>query len=263
MPIRNAMSTALPIAVALGVLSAPIPAGAKQENIDRRAVEILTRMTSLLTSAKSYSFSWVINFDQVYETGEKLTFFRTGRHVYVRDSKLRIDIDESGVRRQFYFNGRQFVLYDPKNRLYASFSFKGNVDRLITTIRKRFRVVAPVNEFVRSTLGKDFLLNVVGGIYVETSEIEGRPLHHLAFAQKNFDWQIWISAKGPPLPVILIGTDRRKPQQPQYRIWFRKWRINHGPKEATFTFTPPKGAKQIQFIEFRKDQAGKKNGGAK
>ena len=68
---------------------------------------------------------------------------------------------------------------------------------------------------------------------------------HYAFRQADVDWQVWIERGKRALPCKIVITTTQDPAQPQYSAVL-KWNVAPKFNKATFTFVPPKDAKQIQ-----------------
>ena len=87
---------------------------------------------------------------------------------------------------------------------------------------------------------------VRGGVLVGDSEIDGSDCDHLAFRQATIDWQLWVEKGDKALPRKIVITTRYEVGDPQYQSTLR-WNLNPKIDASTFTFTPPKDAKEIPF----------------
>ena len=77
--------------------------------------------------------------------------------------------------------------------------------------------------------------------------IENDLCDHYAFRQGTFDWQIWIAAGTRPLPRKLVIVNRSDDARPQSTS-VMEWNLKPAFSAATFRFTPPKGATQIEIV---------------
>jgi hypothetical protein len=71
--------------------------------------------------------------------------------------------------------------------------------------------------------------------------------HHLAFQQRQIDWQVWVDAGDKPLPLKFLLTYRRMPGEPQFTSVF-EWNASAKIAEDAFLFKPPADAKKIEFL---------------
>jgi hypothetical protein len=72
--------------------------------------------------------------------------------------------------------------------------------------------------------------------------------HHLAFAQDDVQWQIWIDAGPEPIPRKLVIAYGDEVGIPQYTATIRRFTVE--PKaaaESFFKFTPPTSAQRIEL----------------
>ena len=89
------------------------------------------------------------------------------------------------------------------------------------------------------------------GFIVGESIVDGAPCHHLAFAQENIDFQIWIEDGPRPLPRKLLITYKTEPGSPQWAARLSAWDFNPKVSEHFFHFDTPEGAGRIDFMPSR------------
>jgi len=70
-------------------------------------------------------------------------------------------------------------------------------------------------------------------------------LHHLKFSQDQFDWEMWVAAKGKPLVVKMtrtrLGDERNKITVEEL---YGNWKLDTPPSKGVFSFSPPKDANE-------------------
>jgi hypothetical protein len=69
------------------------------------------------------------------------------------------------------------------------------------------------------------------------------------------DWQIWIEDGDKPLPRKLILTSKQVKGEPQFTVVIRNWDLTPKLTDQEFSFTPPKGAKKIEFLQLTTETA--------
>jgi hypothetical protein len=72
---------------------------------------------------------------------------------------------------------------------------------------------------------------------------------HLAFRGSEVDWQIWIEDGDKPLARKFILTSKKVAGVPEFTVLIRSWDIAPKLANSEFSFTPPKGAKKIEFLQ--------------
>jgi hypothetical protein len=90
--------------------------------------------------------------------------------------------------------------------------------------------------------------HITHALYVGRHMIRGVPCHHLAFDQDNMQWQIWIEAGEKPLPRKLLITQKKLLGSPQWTAYLTDWNLTPQLADSRFTFTPPSGSHQIEFL---------------
>jgi hypothetical protein len=78
--------------------------------------------------------------------------------------------------------------------------------------------------------------------------IEGVLCDHLAFRAPHVDLQVWVQQGAQPLPRKLVITTRDLVNAPQFAVTVTKWNLKPAFGTQTFAFTPPAGAKKIDFL---------------
>lgn len=100
---------------------------------------------------------------------------------------------------------------------------------------------------------------VTGAKYAGIDMIDGVKVHHLAFVQEQFDWEIWIPVAGDPTicrmsadlsktMANLPGGGELKNQKFEMIQNFKNWRVNPSLDAKTFTFEPPKDAQKVESL---------------
>jgi hypothetical protein len=85
--------------------------------------------------------------------------------------------------------------------------------------------------------------------HVGEGVVGGRDCEHLAFRNKDTDWQIWVRKGGQPLPCKLVITSKQEKGMPEYSVTFRDWRMDSPP--GAFAFTPPVGFKSVSLQDLK------------
>jgi hypothetical protein len=103
--------------------------------------------------------------------------------------------------------------------------------------------------------------DVVSGMYVGREMVRGEVCEHVAFRGKEVDFQIWIRAGDTPTPCRYVITTTSVKGHPGYAVNLTGWDLSPQLDDAAFTFRPPEGAEQIDFLtadEFKKRSEGRR-----
>jgi hypothetical protein len=153
------------------------------------------------------------------------------------------------LHRSSWYDGRSLTVLNKKRLVYATVEVPGTVDAVLDKIAQDYQVVIPLSDFLYSDPYATLMDGVLSGAYLGMHQAAGVPCHHLAFAQEDSQWQIWIDAGPRPLPRKFAIAYVDEPGVPQYQATFRRWVLDPKLSEESFRFKPPEGAKRIEPAE--------------
>ena len=98
--------------------------------------------------------------------------------------------------------------------------------------------------------------DVVSGVHVGMTYIDGVQVHQLAFRGKEVDWQLWVTTGDKPLPVRYVVTTKWFTGAPQFTLQLKNWNTAPQSDAARFTFAPPQGARKLDPASVAVDAIG-------
>jgi hypothetical protein len=221
----------------------PAPAVAEQ------AEQLLKQMGAYVGSAEQFTFHADITFDHVLPSGQKLQYSAAEDVALQRPGGVYIEWSSDLGDRQFWYDGKSVTVYDPATPFYASEAAPPNIDRMLDMVVARLGFSPPLSDMLHSDPYRALRGNVQFGLYLGTSNVNGRQCHSLAFVEKDIDWQIWIETGPQLIPCKLVITYTTRASQPQFSAVFTDW--NFAPRIAKPVFTPelPAGTEKIPFAQ--------------
>jgi hypothetical protein len=248
------------VAVAMMGLAGSLSPGWAQDAadpIDSEADKVIRSMSAFLAKQSSFSFETEVLYELVYggEDGdwdveaEKVTVARTGKAVVRRPDRFVVKIDETGNRKEYYYDGKSFVISDPDANVFVKKSAPGTIDQTIALLRDTYESDPPLSDLLESDLYKSHMDGVEAASYLGKTRLRGKDVHHIAFASRGMDWQVWIADGDQPLPVMLQILQRDEMFWPSYQAWFTKWEFGQDAPDGMFVFEEPKDAMETQFVE--------------
>jgi len=244
---------ALPVA-SLMILMVPV-LSAEEPNptpstSEQRAIKILKDMTQYLARAERFSVTSHEAYDAVQESGQKIEFGDVRKLTVVRPDRLRIEVERSdGEKSSVIFNGKDLTVYTAKNNFYSTVSRPGNVDEIIQYAVNDLKIRVPLSTMLLSTLSSQLDDLIVSADYVETTTTTDVPCDHVAArTSRGVDLQVWVAQGSEPLPRRVVITYIDETGQPQFWADLSNWNLAPEISDDLFTFTPPDGAKRIQFL---------------
>lgn len=224
--------------------------------IDPRAEEILKKASAHLKSARRFVFHAEITLDHVLPSGAKLQQSRSADLLVRRPDRIRAEsTSDAGIKR-YWYNGKTISVYEKDNNVYATIEVPGTIDAALDDAMKRFGLTWPLVDLVVSDPYTNFMQRVNSGAYAGLAYLDGAKYHHLLFSQDSADFQLWVEEGRTPEIRKLVITYKQMDSSPQYTALLSNW--NFGPKapDGDFEFTPPKGAKKIEFLPLASTSGG-------
>ncbi len=81
--------------------------------------------------------------------------------------------------------------------------------------------------------------------------IGGTECDHLAFRNKDVDWQIWIAQGDQPYPCRYVITSKQVADGPQYTVQVSNWKAGKEAAANDFGFKAPADAKKVEVKDLK------------
>jgi hypothetical protein len=226
----------------------PFAALAQPAGIDPQATKLLKASTDFLASQQRFSVEARNTLEVVLTSGQKIQFGHAARMSVQRPNKLRADRTGDLVEQSFFFDGKSLTLFNPAEKYYATVPAPGTLEEMLDLARTQLDIVAPAGDLIYKNAYDILMTDVTQGFVVGKGVVEGVRCDHLAFRAPHVDWQIWIQEGKEPLPRKLVITTRDVANAPQFSVVVTKWNLKPTFTAQTFSFSPPSGAKKVDFV---------------
>ena len=165
-----------------------------------------------------------------------------------RPDRLLIDGAGDDGPRKLTYDGKNVVFAVGNGETYASLPVPDTIERMMQVVMGRFGLDFPLADFLTDAPDKAFLAGVTAGREVNTVMIDGIPCRHLVFSQPpGIELELWLEKNNRAVPRRLIVTYSSLPGRPNFVAEMSDWDFTVHPPDAEFAFTPPEGAKQLEF----------------
>jgi hypothetical protein len=251
MTIRHTRTNTARLLAALALFSAVVlpQAGlAQPAGIEPQAEMLLKASMAFLSAQKRFSVDTRNTIDVVLTSGQKLQFGAAASASVQRPNKMRAERGGDLVDQVFLYDGKSLTLYNPGQRYYATVGAPGTLEGTLDFARTSLDVIAPGGDLLYANAYEILMENVTSGFVVGKSVVEGVRCDHLAFRGADVDWQIWIQEGKQPLPRKWLITTKDIAGSPEFEVVMTKWNLAPKFADGLFGFTPPKGAKKIDFL---------------
>jgi hypothetical protein len=244
------------VALAMLVLVGWPPTGHTQPTgMEPQAEKLLRRMSDYLANRQQFTLKAQSTLEAVLTSGQKIQFDSPATLEVSRPNKLRAHRKGDIVNQEFFYDGKTLTLYNPKENLYATTAAPPTIDEMLDFAREKLDVIAPGAEILYGNAADRMLKVATSGFVVGTSAVEGVKCIHLAFRGADVDWQIWIEDGDKPLPRKFVLTSKQVNGSPEFTVLIRSWDVTPKLTNSEFSFTPPKGAKKIEFLPLTAEAA--------
>ena len=147
-----------------------------------------------------------------------------------------------------FYDGKTLTLFGRNAKLYAATPVPPTIDQALDYATQNLGLTAAGSDLFYTDVYGGLMADVLSGIYIGQTQINGVKCHHLAFRGAEVDWQIWIEDGPRPLPWKYVITSKWLTGAPQYTLAVRKWDMVADIPEKRFHFTAPEGVSRIDFL---------------
>jgi hypothetical protein len=224
--------------------AAPQAEKAKAPEPDPR--QVLKKMCDYLKGLQQFSCQVEITEDVLLTTGQKIQLGKTVEVSVRRPDRMRAETQGDAENRQMLYDGKTITIIDRSKNVYSTINAPPEIDAALNHAIQAFNLRAPLADLIYTKAYENLTAGVISGFYSGLHKVQGVPCHHLAFRQKDIDWQIWIEDGPTPLPRKFLITDT-KAKGLQFTALFSKWNTSPQLEDALFTFVPPEKAEKIEL----------------
>jgi hypothetical protein len=232
------------------ILTVMVPAGAGAQSaaVNPDATQILKRMTDYLGRLQTYSVHTQNTVEDLLPSGQRIDMDVAATVTVSRPSKLRAEREGDVVHQVFYYDGASLTLYDPDQQVYATVDAPKLIEPTLDFARESLGLNVPAADLVYRNAFSLLMEGVTSAMVVGKSVVGGVRCDHLAFSRPDVDFQVWVADSGDPLPHKYVVTDTATPARLSVSTTMTDWAVGPAVKEVSFSFSPPAGAKAIEFM---------------
>lgn len=231
----------------VALIAATLSVQAQPTGIDPVAQRLLKASTDFLASQRQFSADTRNTLEVVLKSGQKIEFNHTAKLSVQRPDRLRADRSGDLVEQVFVYDGKSLTLHNPDTNVYAQLPAPDTLEGMLDFARTTLDIVAPAGDLVYRNAYDILLDGVTDGFVVGAAVVEGVLCDHLAFRAPHVDLQVWIQRGDQPLPRRFVITTRDLANAPQFAVTMTRWNLKPEFGPQTFSFTPPAGAKRLDF----------------
>ena len=251
--------TGMVAALLLPVLSAVAKSKDKEPSrppiVDPRADQLLREMGSYLADSKQFSFRADINYDEVLPTGQKVQFAAIEDVAVQRPNRAYVEYQGDNGTKRMWYDGKQLTVIDNAENVYATASVPGKLDAALDKMVDAHGFSPPLADLLYSDPYAVLKKHAIFGLYMGLSDVNGKRCHHLAFVDKEVDWQVWIEDGTETVPCKVVVTYKMLPGSPQFSAVLSEWRLDERLADTVFVPKIPDGVRKIDFANVEQGAA--------
>jgi hypothetical protein len=239
-------ASALALALVLGTAVSSVARAGEAE-----AKSLLKAMSDYMAGQKAISFDYDANFEIVTTDDQKIDLASSGQVSLSRPDKIRATRVGGFANVEIVFDGKTLTLLGKNANVYTQAEIPGTVDHLIDELKDKYHRPLPAADLLLSNAYDQLMPDVLDVKDLGSGVIGGVECDHLAFRNKEVDWQIWIAQGDHPYPCRFVITSKLVAGGPQYSIQVRNWKAGGDVSSTDFTFKAPSGAKSVDMKDLK------------
>jgi hypothetical protein len=238
------------IVLVAGLVNIPVNAETPEQGpeVGEQTKATLMNFARFLTSQKSFSYTAVMGYEAVQDSGLRLEFGATRKVTVNRPNRARVEAQRrDGSKRLVIIDGKQISVFDENEKVYATVPKEGTLSEIIDYYVDDLQMTLPLAELASDDLSEVLTENISFGHTLGESTISGILCDNLVLQNDEVDIQLWIAKGKKPLPRRVVITYKNEPGEPQFWAQFLEWDLSPDVDDKQFTFQPPADANKINF----------------
>ncbi len=246
MELRKFFEAAGTFFIAAALWGGPL-AAAEAPAIDPQAEEVLKAAADLLKAADQFRFEAEVTVDDHIPLGPMIEYSGSLSAAVKRPGGLRALFSEDLPYASFWYDGETFTLLNGGLNLYARWAAPPTNDAMMEKLGTETGVSLPLPSLFSADPYRLWMEGPESVHYAGRSRIRGQTAHHIVIVQEEVDAQVWVADGEEPVLLKVMLTDKVLFGLPRFTAHFTGWEFSPGLAARDFAFTPPDGARRIEF----------------
>jgi hypothetical protein len=213
---------------------------------DAEAKKLMKAMSDYMAAQQAISFDFDATFEVVTKDKQKLALASSGKVALARPDKIRATRSGGFVDVETVFDGKTLTLFGKNKNVYAQAEIPGTLDHLVDELKDTHDRPLPAADLLLSNPYEQLMPDVIDVKDLGSGVIGGKECDHLAFRNKEVDWQIWIAQGDQPYPCRYVITSKLVADGPQYTVQVSNWKTGKEVAANDFAFNAPADAKKVE-----------------
>ncbi len=218
--------------------------------IGARTDKLLKAMGNYLKSSQQFSFHADITFDEVMPSRQKIQYAASSHIAVHRPNMVYAERHGDLGSKRFWYDGKIMTLMDIELGVYATEAVPDDIDSCMDHLMEKYGFSPPLVDLVYQDPYQILIENAEFGFYAGLHNVTGVRCHHLAFVQKDIDWQLWIEDGKQLVPRKIVITYKNIPESPQFSAVLSEWDLDAHLPDTLFNIdlVDTKNMEKIKFM---------------
>ncbi|WP_294541452.1 DUF2092 domain-containing protein [uncultured Rhodoblastus sp.] len=217
--------------------------------IEPRALALLKDMSETLAKASSISFHVRRAFDEPAANGQPLVYYIASEVTLQRPDKLKIVTLGDGPVSEFYYDGKEILLFLPEANLVAVDTAPPKLDDMLEAAYDKAGLYFPFVDFIVADPYAAIAEGLTSAFVIGRSQVVGGvETDIVAIATKNIQAQIWIGS-ADRLPRLVWLNPTGTLDKPRSVIEFSNWKLGAPLAADSFRSEAAAKAGKIKFAK--------------
>lgn len=226
--------------------AAPAAPAYKME-VEPRAMDLLKAMSTRLAAAQTLSFTAVVGYEFPSRLGPPIVYTTRYDVAMQRPDRLLVLTLGDGPTSEFYYDGKQMMVYAPAENLAAVSDAPSTVDAMLRAAYQSAAIYFPFTDLLLpdpyAVFAKEAKLAFVVG---PSGIVGGVKTDMVVWANNDVFLQIWIGAEDK-LPRRVRAIFRDDPMRLRHDMELTNWKLGHALAPEQFTSAKALAAPRMSF----------------
>jgi hypothetical protein len=215
--------------------------------LDSQSDTALRQMSDALAAADQLSFSASRKMDrQLIENPNVIGHANIEAQVD-RPDRAKAVVKGGGKERHLYLGSGSSAIYTPDSGFYARFPGHPTIEKSCDAAAANLGLHIPIQDFLSANPYRDFTAGSDTIVHAGVDQVGGMACDHLKGSREDLSWDLWI-ARSDHLPRRYRITVAELDGKDHLQLDFMNWNLSPSFPAGTFDFTPPKSAREIDFL---------------
>ena len=230
-------------------IETPQPEASIEMGFDQEAADLLKRGLNYLSGLEKFNVTNQQTYEDLWNGHLRIDLETSADLTVSRPDKIRMERYGLESHQIFFFNGEEFSLHNPYDKVYATEKLKGNIEDMFHTVRDTFGISASAADLVYTNAYSLLIQNVKSAMVIGKEMIGDKMCDHLVFVRPDVTFQIWISESEPYLPYKYVVTDITTSHLLSFSTLMTNWDLSPDISDTAFQYEPADETQRIFFIK--------------